>query len=495
MQNRATSPRGGTVVDLAQVVGSWAGGRGPLYRQLARSVANAIERGALGEGDRLPSERAVAALLAVGRGTAVAAYDVLVADGLIERRRGSGTYVRVSDQPPLPPGREGSALVHRLVERSDAGSDVVDLSISVLRDAANVPPSTITTADLQAVTPDTGYSPRGLPSLRRAVAEHITWWGLPTEEGQVIITTGAQQAISAAATCWVRPGDTVVVDDPTYPGALAAFTQAGARVVGAPVDPSGVRPEALAALVAGRPALVYLQSTLHSPTGAVLDADRRRTIATLLARTRVPLVEDLALADLAWQDGPEPIAAHAPEAPIAVVGSLSKLFWGGLRVGFLRAPEPLALRFARIKATQDLGTSAVSQLLAERLLRSAPPTELRRRQTTELQHRYEVLAEALRRRLPEWRWHPPRGGLSVWVDIGRPSEPFAQHALRHGVAVATPGALSPSDRYDTCLRLSFAGQPEELEEGVARLSVAWNAPRAGTASTPDEVPGRPGHRS
>lgn len=254
-----------------------------------------------------------------------------MADGLLERRRGSGTYVRVTDQPPLPPGREGSALVHRLVEPGSASSRIVDLSISVVSSAGGLPDVSLSTADLLDVLPDTGYAPQGLPSLRAAVADHIAGWGLPTTPEQVVVTTGAQQAISAAAACWVRPGDTVVVDDPTYPGALATFSQAGARLVGARVDGDGVRPEDVAQLLTHRPSLVYLQSAVHSPTGTVLSARRRSELAELLATARVPLVEDVTLADLSWDEPLPPIAAHDPDAPIAVVGSFSKLFWGRLR--------------------------------------------------------------------------------------------------------------------------------------------------------------------
>ncbi|MEY2424181.1 MAG: hypothetical protein QOI95_4248 [Acidimicrobiaceae bacterium] len=475
-----------TLTSLVAELGDWAVGSAPLFRQLARAVASGIERGVLGRGTRLPPERALAAALVVSRGTAVAAYEVLVADGLVERRQGSGTYVLDAGVLGLPPGREGSALVHRLVERSagrsgapsgnHGSSRMIDLSISVLHDAAALPPVSLSSSELITVDPDTGYSPWGLTGLRQAIAEHVSGWGLPSVADEIVITTGAQQAISAAAACWLRPGDTVVVEDPTYPGAIAAFGQSGARLRGVSVDRSGVRVDELAAALADRPALVYLQSTLHSPSGVVLTDNRRREIAALITDARVPLLEDLALADLAWRPAPPPIASYCTDASVAIVGSLSKLFWGGLRIGWVRAPTPLAIRFANVKATQDLGSSAVSQVLSERLLASVakPESTYVDRLHRQLRSRYETLTSALTSSLPTWRWDQPSGGLSIWVRLPTPTaETFAQAALRQGVAVATAPALSPSTRHTDRLRLSFSGPPEQLEEGVARLATTW----------------------
>jgi len=485
--NRATSAkvaRAALVRDLVDELGDWSSGSGPLFRRLARAIAGSIERGALATGARLPSERVLADILGVGRGTAVAAYDQLVASGAVERRAGSGTFVvGPDDLALLPAGREGSALVHRLVDRSSAAqASVVDLSISVLGDTAALPAAVqVTAAELGAVVPDTGYSPWGLPGLRAALADHVSSMGVPTTPDELVVTTGAQQGISAAAACWVRPGDVVVVDDPTYPGAVAAFTAAGARLVGVPVDHHGVQVRPLGEALAQRPALVYLQSTLHSPTGVVLGAARREAVAELLQRHRVPLVEDVALAGLAWSRTPAPVAALAPDAPVALVGSLSKRYWGGLRVGWVRAPAPVALRFARVKATQDLGSSAVGQVLAEKLLRNdttGPTTPSGA--AAEHRRRYDVLAAALRRRLPSWTWPEPAGGLSVWVRLpgGRDAATFAQVALRHGVAVATAEALSAHpERHHDRLRLSFSPPPEALEEGVRRLAAAWRGAR------------------
>ncbi len=487
MSNRATfqgvdqpipADRRARAAEVRRVVdelGDWSVGAGPLFRRLALALTRALERGAVAPGARLPSERALAGALRVSRGTAVTAYDLLVADGLVERRVGSGSFAVGSAAMGLPAGREGSALVARLVDRSVAPpADLVDLSISVLHDSSGLPDAGVTTADLLTAAPDTGYGPWGRLALRRAVADLLGAGGLPSTPEQIVITTGAQQALSLAASCWVRPGDRVVLDDPTYPGALSTFTAAGAELLGLPVDHGGPRPDALAEALGGHPAMAYFQSGPHSPTGLVLPSARRRDLADLLVASRVPLVEDVALAGLAWTPGPPPVAALAPDHPTAVIGSLSKLLWGGLRLGFVRAPEPVALRFARVKATHDLGSSVVSQLLAERLLVSPGLTAFLANRRAKLQGRYAVLARALRDALPDWTWIEPDGGLSVWVRLPGPlAGSFAQVALRHGVAVATADALSVTEAHTDRIRLSFAGPPDDLREGVARLAAAW----------------------
>ncbi len=492
MVNRATSAkvdRISAVAALLDELASWATGPGPVYRQLARAITRSVERGALAAGTRLPSERTLAQALAISRGTAVAAYDVLVADGLVERRRGSGSFVlgetwvgavtRDGDGASraaggLPRDREGSALVHRLVDQSSTSPIAIDLSLSVLHDLGGLAGVSVRARDLASVVPDTGYSPWGLAPLRAALARHVSRWGLDVPPEQIVVTTGAQQAISMTAACWVRPGDIVLTEEQTYPGALAAYRQAGAEVLGIPMDRHGVVVGELRRLLEHHPALVYLQSGPHSPTGTIL-ADRRRTeIATLLADARVPLVEDLALADLAWERLPAPIATRAPaSASIAVVGSLSKVFWGGLRVGFAVAPPPVALRLARVKATQDLGSSVVGQVLARRLLDEAPTDFVAARQA-ELASRCDVLTGELGRRLPSWSWSVPRGGLSLWVRLpGGDAETFMRRAASLGVAVAGPRALCPTEVAPDRLRLSFSPPPEVLRAGVRLLAAAW----------------------
>ncbi|MDP9420135.1 MAG: hypothetical protein M3P53_08320 [Actinomycetota bacterium] len=150
---------------------------------------------------------------------------------------------------------------------------------------------------------------------------------------------------------------------------------------------------------------------------------------------------------------------------------------GGLRLGFVRAPEPVALRFARVKATHDLGSSIVSQLLGERVLRSTAWPGRAATRNDDLRARYQQLATLLDERLPQWRWTEPSGGLSLWAQLPAPvARSFAALALRHGVAVATADALSstPGGHADR-IRLSFALPTADLRAGVDRLAAAWSA--------------------
>lgn len=474
MDNRATSSQVARSAERDRVVdalGGWNLGSGPMYRLLARAITTAIELGDLGRGTRLPSERSLAPALAVSRGVVVAAYDELVADGTVERRRGSGTFVAGSPEVGLPPGREGSALFGRLVQAPTAA--VIDLSISVLHEARWLPDVSVAATEVAGPAAD---SPWGIPALRQRVARGLVALGLPTEPEQVVITTGAQQGITIAVGCWVRPGDVAAVEDPTYPGVLSALAAAGATVRPVPVDRDGPVLAALDGALADRPALAYLQSGPHSPTGGRLSRHRRDVIAGWLAERRIPLIEDVALESVDWSSGPvlAPLAARIPDHPVAVVGSFSKQFWAGLRVGFVRAPDPVAARLVRVKATHDLGSSTVGQAMALALLDHPSHARALARRNAELARRAALLVDLLAEALPAWRCQVPTGGLSLWVQLPAPvAARFADVALGHGVAVATADGLSLTGRHRDRLRLTFAVDEPDLRAAVPRLARAW----------------------
>uniref|UniRef100_UPI00036C8EF9 aminotransferase-like domain-containing protein n=1 Tax=Nocardiopsis lucentensis TaxID=53441 RepID=UPI00036C8EF9 len=268
--------------DLTILLGRWAAGRGPLYRSLADRLRVLVEEGALPHEAWLPAERRLAVRLNVGRGTVVAAYDLLRDEGLLTRRRGSGTRVAHGPGPDPAAGgggpSEGSAFLS-LFEPPTA-------SLVMTCAAPDSPPPELLHAYRKAVdrlagfADDIGYHPTGHPELRAAVADRLTLRGLPTGPDDVLVTNGAQQALDLLVRCRVAPGDTVLAERPTYPGALALFGEAGARLRPVDVGTGGVDTGALLEGMAARPALTYLVPSFHNPTGTLMDAmDRRRVAA------------------------------------------------------------------------------------------------------------------------------------------------------------------------------------------------------------------------
>jgi len=462
--------------DLAGALGAWTLRSGPLYARLADAIADAVAQGGLEPDARLPAERPLADRLGVSRGTVVAAYAALADRGVVTRRQGSGTTVAAS------PRAEG-VRHHRYADfnRVVAGPLVpIDLALGA-------PPLDDLLDGLSAGLADAvaagaaahGYVPLGLPGLRTGVAELLTRRGVPTEPEEILITAGAQGAIQLITSALVRRGDRVVVESPTYPGALEVLSRAGAAVVGVPRDHAGMRPEAFArALGDPVPALALVVPTCHNPTGTVMDERRRRELLAEAGRRDVLVVEDLTLADLTFTgDAPPPLVAMRREGVIAI-GSFSKVLWGGLRTGWIRADRATILRLGRLKAAQDLGSGLLDQAaVLAALPRLDEYIAARRHMLTE---RHAVLREALAGRLPEWETTRARGGYSLWVRLpGASGDELTAAALRYGVAIASGAANALDDLFLDHVRLCFAAPEAMLEEAVERLVPAWREVAAG----------------
>jgi DNA-binding transcriptional MocR family regulator len=472
-------------IALADLLGHWPAADGPLYRLLATRIVRLADTGELPAGLRLPAERELASALSVSRNTVAAAYQLLRDEGMAESRQGAGTRI--------VPHRTTPAAVHRangffagLLETSAVDADLsmaaVDCAPQVAA-AVTDPAAVLDRAELLAVTRTTGYFPHGLPALRAAVACHLAnRLGLPAGASQVIITTGGQQAIDLLIRSEVLPGQPVAVEDPTFPGVLDALHRAGAQVIGMPAG-AGLDPDRLEHVVrTHHPAMVYLIPSYHNPTGLVMPAGHRHRVARLAAAHQDTLfIDDMTLAELPLREGPvpTPLAALSPRQPNLVsVGSLSKLYWGGLRTGWIRASSGLIGRLAAAKAAADLGSAAFPQAVVAALLNGQHDDIVKWRGEW-LRARHDALAGALRASLPDWTWPEPQGGLSLWVrlpgqvDSGPvDSGAFAQAALRHGVAVVPGRLLSAASQASEYLRLAFTQPPEILAGSVTALAEA-----------------------
>jgi DNA-binding transcriptional MocR family regulator len=472
---------------LATLLGSWSAGTGPLYERLARGIGAAMDRGELPVGTVLPTERDLASRLAVSRTTVVSAYGQLKDAGRLESRQGRGTWVAGRRAAPPSSQRPFSAELYGGILGEQPG--IIELS------AACPPPTSLVTRVLAETTgaalardvTGPGYLPAGLPELRERIAEHVSLGGLPTRPDEVLVTTGAQQAIGLAATLLGEPGESVLVEEATYPGALDVARGLGMRPVGVALDREGIVPEALEDLLDRvRPSFVYLVPAHQNPTGSVLSPARSRRVAELSARYRVPVVEDLALLHLPLGADPlpPPIAAHGPDGSSITIGSVSKVLWGGLRVGWIRAARPVVERLMRLKIGADLGSPITSQTLTVALLpRIGEAVDERR---VSLVEGYRTLTASLSEHLPDWTWDEPRGGCTLWVRIpGGDARALGQVAQRCGVNVVPGQVLSAEGRHADRLRLPFVHEPAVIAEAVRRLAVAWEL-YAGAGARPQE---------
>ena len=463
-----TSPdRGLSGPHLARLLGEWRS-TGPAYAALARAVRLLVLDGRLPLRTRLPGERELAEALGVSRTTATAAYAALRDEGFLASRRGAGSWTQLPADAGLAPAPGA------------ASEGMIDLSC-----AATAAPEGVLHAALAAATaelprhlPGPGYDAAGLPVLRAAIAAHLTSRGAPTTPDQVLVTAGALHALTLLLRVLSGPGDRVLVEHPSYPAALDAIRAIGARPVPVPMLPDGWDLEMLAAtLRQAAPRLAYVIADNQNPTGLTMPAADREHLVALARTTRTPLVIDEAVAGLHLDgvDPPPPVSTLDPDGEsVITIGSMSKTFWAGLRIGWLRANPVLVQRLATARAALDISSPVLEQLMAVELLAGADA--VLERQRAGARERRDLFAAALHEHVPAWRFNAPRGGLSFWVELDAPrSTALAAVADRHGIRLAAGPRFGVDGAFERYTRLPYSLPGPVLEDAASRLAVAWHA--------------------
>lgn len=430
------------------MLGDWAHEQQSLPGALAASLVGLIKAGFVPAGSSLPAQRDFATALGVSRGTVTAAYATLEARGYLVSTQGSGTRVRSG------PNWATGLVEGRLFSFTRNSVESIDLSSGAL------PASPVTRDILKGALDDElspyldtdGYFPAGLPVLRQAIADHLSRDGFPTEPQQVLVTSGAQHATYLSVRGLVEAGDLALTEDPSYRGGLEALRSVGARIEGVRTTGAGLDLDLLARSMSRKPAALYCQTGIHNPTGQTMPGRARVKLAEIINRHGLATIEDCCSRDLTLHGPPAKTLATLVEPDLLIsIGTLSKLFWGGLRVGWIRASPDRIRNLVELRKVSDLATSVIDQLYAVSLLSRI--SEARRQRQAMLGEHLLSTEDAVRESFPNWTWDPIKGGSGLWVDTHEDAGALVETAKRLGVKLVPGSSFSPYDGHRTKLRL------------------------------------------
>lgn len=453
-----------SLISLRRLMQGWRdSSAAPAYRQIADRLRFAILDGRIGLGVRLPGERRLADELGVARITVSQAYDLLRSEGFLESGQGRGSVT------VLPDGAEA------LQEGASSEPGLMDLAAATTRAHPDLAPAYRKAMEhLPALLPHSGYDMRGEIGLRRVLAERYAEIGVVSSPDQLLISQGAQHGLVLLIRAFLKPGDQVAVDLPSYPNALEAFHQAGVRMRGYPVTQDGWSVAELERdLAQGRYKMAYLIADHHNPTGQVMGAVARFRLARAAKRGGALLVFDECVREL-WRDAPPPAfdpPAHY-RAPVVRLGSASKVFWGGLRTGWIAADRRIIDKVQAARSSIDLGGPPLEQITTRILFEDFPDAVSVQR--SQLRDEHAFLSTEIARRFPDWTSLKVEGGLALWLRLSQPVSTELSAAARGLGLKLEPGPrffLQQGGAHN--LRLPFSRDQHFMCEALERLERAW----------------------
>ncbi|WP_199547959.1 PLP-dependent aminotransferase family protein [Streptomyces sp. N35] len=449
--------------------------RPPAYRALADGVRTLVLEGRVPVAARLPAERELAQSLNVSRTTVAAAYEALRSEGFLESRRGAGSWTAVPAGNPLPARGLEPLPPEALGSMIDLGCAALPapepwLTRGVQGALEELPPYAHTHGDY----------PAGLPALRQMIADRYTERGIPTMPEQIMVTTGAMGAIDAICHLFAGRGERIAVESPSYANILQLMREAGARLVPIAMGEglSGWDVERWRQVLReSAPRLAYVVADFHNPTGALPDDDQRRALVDAARSAGTVLVVDETMTELWLEPGfemPRPVCAFDPAgSSVITVGSASKAFWAGMRIGWVRAAPDVIRSLVAARAYADLGTPVVEQLAVNWLMSTGGWEQaVALRRTQALENR-DALVAAVRRELPGWEFEVPNGGLTLWVRAGGLSgSRLAEVGERVGVRVPSGPRFGVDGAFEGFVRLPFTVGGALADEAAVRLAAA-----------------------
>lgn len=495
----------------------WKPDRGsdtPITEQIVQYACTQVASGAWPIGSRLPSQRTLAEAFGVNRSTVIAAVNELTDYGIVEGLHGAGTRIASNTWSLMLPGApdwadyvssgffQSNNSTIQSINRLEFNPALTRLGTGEI-DPRLFPKTMWRRICADAVTgiSSLGYPPpEGLDELRGAIATHMRETGIDCTPEQILVTSGALQALQMISVSLLSTGSTVYAEAPSYIKSLQVFQSAGMQLSGVPMDANGLSDTALETMLngdqhtlspidapiplpssrqahhrSGNQRVLYTIPTNHNPTGITMTDARRRAILDLCVRNRLPIIEDNAYQDLCFEGRPPtPLKALDTTGMVITLGSASKSLAPGLRIGWIVADNHVVQRLADVKMQMDYGASTLSQWVFTRFLTTGMYGEYLTSLNGELRRRRDAAIETLDRLFAgEAHWTVPTGGFYIWLTFDRPMRmsKLFQKAIDRGVL------LNPGDIYDfegdNSLRLSYSyTTPQEFAQAAAKLADA-----------------------
>jgi DNA-binding transcriptional MocR family regulator len=465
----------------------------PIYRQIYKYLGHLIKSGKLERGQKLPSIRQLSKHLQVNKLTVIQAYSYLEADGLINARQGAGYFVECKISPEIQ-SKELKLISHfapvQEVLISEGGSSFFKQYTASLQaqnhqeiiDFSSGFPQNYNISNLQKITKSAiaksfdilfRYDfPEGQFILRQQITKILIQQGLEVSPEEIIITNGSEQAISLSMNYYLQPNDWVIVETPTYHGALGILENLQVKVIGIPMMITGINLELLKKyLESHRPKLIYTISTLHNPTGITTSLAHRQELLKLAEQYECPVLEDNAYEGLNFEPIPPPLKALDTNHLVTYIGTFSKTILPGLRVGYMVVTGAKNRELVKQKALHDMHVSTVSQVIVREYLTSGKfQHHLAKLQRQHLLSR-NIMLEAMESYFPQdITWTIPKGGLFLWVHLPEKIsiKTLCSQALLHNVLIADGAAFFPGKGY-RAIRLNFSQTSENIEIGIKIL--------------------------
>lgn len=460
-----------------------------ITNQIYHSLLDHIRSDLLDEESQLPSVRELSKQLGVSLVTVVKAYQKLEQEGFIKSVQGKGTFIRktkieetvrkestnsydwqLSVQDYLP--RSQFARFHQVPERIHLSSNMIDpgllpnryLEQEIHKMLSEDPKILSQYGEIQ-----------GDKALRHAMVEYLKRSEVPTTPDNILVTSGSQQGIDLVARTFVGPGDVVVLEAPTYPGAIDVFRGRGATILTVPVDNDGMRVDLLQNLCDKyKPKIIYTVPTFHNPTGAVMTTKRRRQILEIASSTQCIVIEDDPCSEIYFErKPPASMKSMDQDGHVIYLKGLSKILAPGCRIGILAASGSIFKRLLAAKANTDLGSPLLTQKAILPFITSKRMMDHLKKLRTALKIRRDLVLEILSQHSPEEvSWFVPKGGLNVWLTL--PSWLNTDHLLleakKEQITFLPGSACYPTEQENHHLRISFSYMNEQqLEQGVKTI--------------------------